>query len=599
MSSTELILSANIPKLGAEAGIVKVRSGFARNFLFSQGKALEIAAGSLCQINHLRAKRAERQAREATAAEELASKINMLSPRSSRHYAEKTLSHRLFRMAFWLMTAFFTVQAMAGLQLSNLNETPTKDRFPITGRVWPTSPGAAVICLWEDDKLCAFTMSVDDNTAPQVPNWLEKAAEVGFPVTWFLITDRIGTVNVSFNGDWPLWADVLAKGHDVQSHSRRHLHVEDADWPGIEEEYAGSRRAIEANLPGHKCDFLAFPGGENSHRNDRTVAVQHYAGNRGGVGSGFNRPTRIDYMAIKNGSFILGGTTPSVNLLSLFNAADVRYYRGWAAPLFHQVNDWPGTEFYFTFVRTYRADVWAARFSDVGKYGQQRDTHKLQVTENTLAQIVFSLTDDMDDKVFDYPLTIKLRLPDNWNSVVATQNGQPVGARFVRHAGSPYALVRGVPDKGNVTVTQAVSPTYGGQTYRQWRREHVLPADKTGLGAGEAAPAKDDIRNVMKYALGLDPRVAGYAGRFSTEVDSSNRLTMVFSRPYPIPSDVEYLPEASSDLVGWTGEGLAIEEVSIVDGIQTMRVVGPVPADSENPKRFIRLRVQEKPPSPL
>jgi large subunit ribosomal protein L9 len=79
MAFTEVILTANIPSLGAEADIVKVRRGYARNFLLPQGKALEITSGSLRQINHLKAKRAEREAREVTAAEELASKINKLS----------------------------------------------------------------------------------------------------------------------------------------------------------------------------------------------------------------------------------------------------------------------------------------------------------------------------------------------------------------------------------------------------------------------------------------------------------------------------------------------------------------------------------------
>ena len=80
MAFTEVILTANIPALGAEADIVKVRRGYARNFLLPHGKALEITSGSLRQIYHLKAKRAEREAREMTAAEELASKINKLSP---------------------------------------------------------------------------------------------------------------------------------------------------------------------------------------------------------------------------------------------------------------------------------------------------------------------------------------------------------------------------------------------------------------------------------------------------------------------------------------------------------------------------------------
>jgi len=80
MAFTEVILTANIPKLGAEADIVRVRRGYARNFLLPQGKALETTTSSMRQINHLKAKRAEREAREMTAAEELASKINKLSP---------------------------------------------------------------------------------------------------------------------------------------------------------------------------------------------------------------------------------------------------------------------------------------------------------------------------------------------------------------------------------------------------------------------------------------------------------------------------------------------------------------------------------------
>ena len=78
MAHTEIILTANIPSLGAEADIVKVRRGYARNFLLPQGKGLEVTKNSLRQINHLKARRAEREGREVTAAEELAGKINKL-----------------------------------------------------------------------------------------------------------------------------------------------------------------------------------------------------------------------------------------------------------------------------------------------------------------------------------------------------------------------------------------------------------------------------------------------------------------------------------------------------------------------------------------
>lgn len=79
MAHAEVILIENIPNLGAEADIVKVRRGYARNFLLPQGKALEVTPSSLRKITTLQAKRAEREAREVTAAEELAGKINKLN----------------------------------------------------------------------------------------------------------------------------------------------------------------------------------------------------------------------------------------------------------------------------------------------------------------------------------------------------------------------------------------------------------------------------------------------------------------------------------------------------------------------------------------
>lgn len=76
MATTEVILTANIPGLGAEADVVKVRRGFARNFLLPQGKAYEVTPGALRQLDALKAKRAEREARELNEAEELARRIN-------------------------------------------------------------------------------------------------------------------------------------------------------------------------------------------------------------------------------------------------------------------------------------------------------------------------------------------------------------------------------------------------------------------------------------------------------------------------------------------------------------------------------------------
>jgi large subunit ribosomal protein L9 len=78
MPTTEVILTEKIANLGAEADVVKVKRGYARNFLIPRGKALELTPTALKRLNLLQAKRASREATELNEAEELARKINKL-----------------------------------------------------------------------------------------------------------------------------------------------------------------------------------------------------------------------------------------------------------------------------------------------------------------------------------------------------------------------------------------------------------------------------------------------------------------------------------------------------------------------------------------
>jgi large subunit ribosomal protein L9 len=78
MPSTEIILTENVPGLGAEADVVKVRRGYARNYLLPRGKAYEVTSAALRQLDSLKKKRAEREARELNESEELSRRIGKL-----------------------------------------------------------------------------------------------------------------------------------------------------------------------------------------------------------------------------------------------------------------------------------------------------------------------------------------------------------------------------------------------------------------------------------------------------------------------------------------------------------------------------------------
>jgi large subunit ribosomal protein L9 len=88
MPDAEIILKDNIPGLGAEADIVKVRKGYARNHLIPAGKAYEVTPSNLKRLNQLKTKRAEREASELNDAEDFARKISKLKLEFILHTGE-------------------------------------------------------------------------------------------------------------------------------------------------------------------------------------------------------------------------------------------------------------------------------------------------------------------------------------------------------------------------------------------------------------------------------------------------------------------------------------------------------------------------------
>ena len=81
MAHAEVILKEKIEGLGAEADIVKVRAGYARNFLIPQGKAYEATRSNRRHVEALKSARARREAEALLAFQEFATRISKLKPK--------------------------------------------------------------------------------------------------------------------------------------------------------------------------------------------------------------------------------------------------------------------------------------------------------------------------------------------------------------------------------------------------------------------------------------------------------------------------------------------------------------------------------------
>ena len=122
MATTQVILKEKIASLGAEGDIVKVRTGYARNFLLPKAKAYEATAGNLRQQANLQKVRAEREAKELEEAEKLSSKLKKLK-------IKLTLATGQGGKAFGSITTKDIVEAVAA-STAKVMPTSTKNSDP-------------------------------------------------------------------------------------------------------------------------------------------------------------------------------------------------------------------------------------------------------------------------------------------------------------------------------------------------------------------------------------------------------------------------------------------------------------------------------------
>jgi large subunit ribosomal protein L9 len=74
----EVVLKSKIAGLGAEADVVSVKPGYARNYLIPRDLAAPATSATKKQMEELKKKRAQREADELNAAQEFATKLGKL-----------------------------------------------------------------------------------------------------------------------------------------------------------------------------------------------------------------------------------------------------------------------------------------------------------------------------------------------------------------------------------------------------------------------------------------------------------------------------------------------------------------------------------------
>jgi hypothetical protein len=165
-----------------------------------------------------------------------------------------------------------------------------------------------------------------------------------------------------------------------------------------------------------------------------------------------------------------------------------------------------------------------------------------------------------------------------------------MSASTTRSIASNGALFVAVGDNGLIVQGSLSWPSIA-----QWRKVYYDTTANQGNAADAAAPQGDGVPNLLKYALGLDPRqsAVGTLPMATIEPDSSTGLSYLTltAKRQGVAVAVSYIVEVSSDLITWKGTP-GSDTVTLVNNPYLLKVRTLVPYSSQS-TAFMRLRITD------
>ena len=297
----------------------------------------------------------------------------------------------------------------------------------------------------------AFTWTFDDNT-PNQTNVAQPLFDAkGFHMTLFTVTG-----SSRFPVSWSDLRSAFAGGHEIASHSVKHT------VPMGVSELAPSRQTIRDSVPGEKCASLAYP---NCSYITESEVKKYYIAARVCDGKIVDS-TPSNFYRIS--SFLSGGD--NLSGVAAFNAKadEAALKHGWCVLCNHGVGK--GDHIAYTeaadiegnldYLDKNRSKIWVESFGNVVRYIKERNAVNITVTSSSDEDITIQMTDNLDDSIFNYPLSVRCGLPDGWQTAAVKQGGSDVEDTIVTVNSRKYILFKAVPDGGDITISSNATGIY-------------------------------------------------------------------------------------------------------------------------------------------
>jgi hypothetical protein len=423
---------------------------------------------------------------------------------------------------------------------------------------------------WYQFKTAAISYTLDDNCSNQIPVALPLFDQYNYKVTFNTV--------ITWSPNWAGLLKASNNGHEIASHTMTHpTSLATLTLAQQDTELGQSQSTINTNIPNAKCVTVAYP---NCNIGDLTTIKKYYIAGR--ICSGQIIPSSpSDFY---NLSSIITGNTGSVqtaaNLNSKVDAA--KSSKGWCVFLTHGIDNDGGysptqsTEIksHLTYVNTNNADFWVGTFGNVVKYIKERNASSLTETAITSDSLKLVIADNLDNTIYNVPISIRRTLPSGWQNPKIYMNGKVAAATVSVISGTSYIVFDAVPDQGNIylvntktTTTTAPPSVTTPVTYCVGSTATTLTATGTALKWYTALTGGSALASAPVPAT----TTAGTTNYYVTQTlggTESTPRTLITVTVNALPSapavttPVAYCQNAAASVLGATGSALKWYTVS-------------------------------------
>lgn len=303
---------------------------------------------------------------------------------------------------------------------------------------------------WQGFRAAAISFTFDDGCSNQFAVAIPMFNEFGFKLTLFTVT--------GWSPNWTALQNAASQGHEVASHTVTHPSLGGMTIAQQTTELKNSQDTINSHIINQKCFTLAYP---YCSPGDRALCEQYYIAARHCQGL-IEANTPGDFMNI---SSLICGSSGSVKTAANFNAKfeSTATSKGWCVFLIHGIDNdggyspLPSTTLRASleYLAARKSKFWVSTFGNVVRYVRERNTVSVTQSSNQDTSITLQVTDNLDNAIYNYPVTIRRPLPQSWSSANVSQNGHEVNACIVEVDSTKYVMFDVVPDGGDVVLSKS------------------------------------------------------------------------------------------------------------------------------------------------